>query len=111
MRPLSLDCIHSERLDRSLAEGQAKKEACAINQSLSALGDVFSSLSSKSSHVPYRNTKLTYLLQVRRPQLHPPPATHNVLAWHAPTSCVPNFTSPSLCFAMVPAVLLLAVRS
>ncbi|PNW85905.1 hypothetical protein CHLRE_03g200600v5 [Chlamydomonas reinhardtii] len=58
-----VDLAGSERLDRSLAEGQAKKEACAINQSLSALGDVFSSLSSKSSHVPYRNTKLTYLLQ------------------------------------------------
>ncbi|KAG2436806.1 hypothetical protein HXX76_006329 [Chlamydomonas incerta] len=58
-----VDLAGSERLDRSLAEGQAKKEACAINQSLSALGDVFASLSSKSSHVPYRNTKLTYLLQ------------------------------------------------
>ena len=54
----------SERLDRSLAEGQAKKEACSINQSLSALGDVFAALSSKSPHVPYRNSKLTYLLQV-----------------------------------------------
>lgn len=54
----------SERLDRSLAEDQRKKEACAINQSLSALGDVFASLSSRSSHVPYRNSKLTYLLQV-----------------------------------------------
>jgi hypothetical protein len=53
----------SERLDRSLAEGQAKKEACSINQSLSALGDVFAALSSKSAHCPYRNSKLTYLLQ------------------------------------------------
>lgn len=48
-----------------MVEDQRKKEACAINQSLSALGDVFASLSSKSSHVPYRNSKLTYLLQVR----------------------------------------------
>jgi hypothetical protein len=55
----------SERLDRSLAENERKKEACSINQSLSALGDVFASLSSKNAHVPYRNSKLTYLLQVR----------------------------------------------
>jgi hypothetical protein len=56
----------SERLDRSLAEAERKKEACSINASLSALGDVFAALASKSAHVPYRNSKLTYLLQVRR---------------------------------------------
>ncbi|GBF99197.1 kinesin [Raphidocelis subcapitata] len=58
-----VDLAGSERLDRSLAEAERKKEACSINQSLSALGDVFASLSSKSAHVPYRNSKLTYLLQ------------------------------------------------
>lgn len=56
--------VCSERLDRSLAEAERKKEACAINQSLSALGDVFAALQAKSAHVPYRNSKLTYLLQV-----------------------------------------------
>lgn len=54
----------SERLDRSLAEAERKKEACSINQSLSSLGDVFQALQSKNAHVPYRNSKLTYLLQV-----------------------------------------------
>ena len=57
----------SERLDRSLAEDQRKKEACSINQSLSSLGDVFAALASRSQHIPYRNSKLTYLLQVRLP--------------------------------------------
>ena len=54
----------SERLDRSKVEGARKTEACAINQSLSALGDVFEALSARSKHVPYRNSKLTYLLKV-----------------------------------------------
>jgi hypothetical protein len=55
----------SERLARSQAEGQRQKEACSINRSLSALGDVFAALAAKSAHVPYRNSKLTHLLQAR----------------------------------------------
>ena len=38
------------------------KEACAINKSLSTLGDVFKAIGEGAKHVPYRNSKLTHLL-------------------------------------------------
>jgi kinesin family protein C2/C3 len=50
-------------LSRSEATGERLKEAQHINKSLSALGDVVSSLQTRSPHVPYRNSKLTSLLQ------------------------------------------------
>jgi len=58
-----VDLAGSERLDRSKASGQTAKEAMAINKSLSSLTDVFAAIGEKSSHVPFRNSKLTYLLQ------------------------------------------------
>ncbi|XP_063801886.1 kinesin-like protein KIFC3 isoform X2 [Pseudophryne corroboree] len=58
-----VDLAGSERVSRSGAAGDRLKEAQYINRSLSALGDVFSALRSHQVHVPYRNSKLTYLLQ------------------------------------------------
>ncbi|KAL6550503.1 hypothetical protein OROMI_020991 [Orobanche minor] len=58
-----VDLAVSERLDKTEGVGDRLKEAQHINRSLSALGDVISSLAQKQSHVPYRNSKLTQLLQ------------------------------------------------
>jgi hypothetical protein len=58
-----VDLAGSERLSKSNATGQQLKETQAINKSLSALSDVFVAISKKQAHVPYRNSKLTYLLQ------------------------------------------------
>ena len=44
--------------------GEQAKEASAINKSLANLADVFEGLRTNGAYVPFRNSKLTYYLQV-----------------------------------------------
>eukprot|EP00842_Homolaphlyctis_polyrhiza_P000824 jgi/Hompol1/1742/HPOL_001457-RA len=57
-----IDLAGSERADSTGATGTRLKEGSAINQSLSCLGNVINALSSNMPHIPYRDSKLTYLL-------------------------------------------------
>lgn len=80
----------SERLKRSGVAGQQLKEAVHINSGLSALGKVISALSDQAAgrnnirHIPYRDSKLTRLLQVRvrRPSALPTPS------WRTGSRCI-----------------------
>ncbi|MGH0142299.1 UNVERIFIED_CONTAM: hypothetical protein FKN15_002881 [Acipenser sinensis] len=58
-----VDLAGSERIAKSGAEGSRLREAQCINKSLAALADVIHALRSKHGHIPFRNSKLTYLLQ------------------------------------------------
>lgn len=59
----------SERVNKTGASGLTLVEAQNINKSLLELGNVMSALMAQAAHVPYRNSKLTMILQV------PPPFT------------------------------------
>lgn len=57
------DLAGSERLARSQVTGEGAKEAIEINKSLTALGDVLEALTKSQKQIPYRNHKLTMLMQ------------------------------------------------
>jgi len=58
-----LDLAGSERLKKSQATGNVQKEAIEINKSLTALGDVMEALTQGQKQIPYRNHKLTQVMQ------------------------------------------------
>ena len=58
-----VDLAGSERLKRTGAVGTQVKEGISINSGLLALGNVISALADKQPHIPYRESKLTRLLQ------------------------------------------------
>ena len=60
-----VDLAGSERTKRSGVEGKQFKEAVNINGSLLALGNVVAAMASRKKHVPFRDSKLTRLLEGR----------------------------------------------
>merc|ERR1719454_1262624 len=58
-----VDLAGSERLDKSGSTGDRLKETQNINRSLSSLTDVFVAKAEGRSHVPFRNSKLTQLME------------------------------------------------
>jgi len=60
---LLCDLGGSERLKKTEATGHQRKEAIEINKSLTALGDVIEAVAKRHRQVPYRNHKLTQILQ------------------------------------------------
>jgi len=60
---LMCDLAGSERLKKSEVTGDQQKEAIEINKSLTALGDVIEGLTKHAKQIPYRNHKLTQVMQ------------------------------------------------
>mmetsp|Transcript_26219 Transcript_26219/g.74104 ORF Transcript_26219/g.74104 Transcript_26219/m.74104 type:complete len:613 (-) Transcript_26219:120-1958(-) len=60
---LLCDLAGSERLKRSMVTGETQKDSIETNKSLTALGDVIEALTQQRKQIPYRNHKLTQIMQ------------------------------------------------
>lgn len=58
-----IDLAGSERLSKSKAENERLKETQYINKSLSALGNVITAIKRNDTHIPFRDSKLTHIMQ------------------------------------------------
>lgn len=96
-----VDLAGSERVDRSEATGDRLREAQHINKSLSALGDVIYALAQKSAHVPYRNSKLTQVLQSSLGNLTMLKVSNHTLQWRLVLSYLKLFDCLLLFFPFV----------
>jgi len=76
-----VDLAGSEKTAKSGVQGEQLKEVTCINQSLSALADVFSAIRNKDKHIPYRN-------------IMPPPAFITQNASHTHTSLLKKGRHP-----------------
>lgn len=78
-----VDLAGSEKVEKTGAEGKLLDEAKTINKSLSALGNVINALTcspqGRANHIPYRDSKLTRILQDALVSL--PSSGPNSLSW------------------------------
>eukprot|EP00887_Chlorella_sp_A99_P006286 scaffold3.g6286.t1 len=95
-----VDLAGSERQKVADTEGARLKEAASINTSLFSLGQVINKLveGQGAGHVPYRNSKLTFLLQARLESLGGNARTV-LIAAVSPAACCLSETQNSLAFA------------